>query len=413
MLVTRLRYKQLAFLFALFLMTSSCVEEYWPDIDINADQLLVIEGKISNFPGPYTVKLSKTRALTDLVQSPVNSAMVTIIDNLGNQEILIEKSSGIYESNTTGIQGIIGRSYKVKIQLANGKVYESQFEELLNPIEVENVSVEESIKFAQNNMEVDQEGYQFYVSSKKAENSKTYFYWEMEETYEYRSDYRIVFLYDGNTYEPTEYNPLGLAQTKNKDTLRFCWKTQYFAEQFSYSTEYLSIPIVNKLPLHFIAFSDECLRYKYSVLVKQYTISEEAYTFLDKLKQQNNNQQALFTTQPFQIRGNVFNIEDPTEPVLGYFITAAGMNGPRLLTKAPSRIRYNKTLCFADTSILNIRNYMQFTQPQNLPIYFTTVYFEDLNSGMVSADYTAWVRQDCLDCERRGGVAIKPDYWDW
>ena len=408
------RYIQLAAIFSLIFFASSCVEEYWPELSTNNDQLLVIDGKITNFPGPYTVKLSSASSINEALFLPISQAKVIIIDNQGNQEFLTEKSPGTYETRPDGMQGIIGRSYKIKVELNSGKAYESQLEELKKPVEVSEVSVEESWQLAGNDLEFDREGYQFYVSSKRADIPQTYFYWEIEETYEYHSDYEIIFLYDGKPHDSTYFNPYRLAQTLNEDTLFYCWRTQNIAERFSYSTEYLSIPTVNKLPLHFIPFSDERLKQKYSILVKQYTISEEAYTFMDKLDQQNNNQEALFTTQPFQIRGNLKNIEDDTEPVLGYFLVASGSYGPRLLCKAPARIRYNNTKCTADTSVYAITNNIRITPQESLPLYFTFVYFENPDNSMGEAiEALAWVRQDCLDCTRKGGSNIKPEYWDW
>lgn len=397
---------------ALFFVLTSCVQEYWPDLNTNNEQLLIVDGKISNFPGPYIVKLSSSSALNNLIENPVKMANVSIIDLEGNQENLTETSPGTYKTSPDGMRGIIGHSYQIKIDLNNGKHYESKFEELLPPVDVDSVYVEEKLQIGENVIESDKEGYQFYVNSKMASNAKTYFYWEIEETYEYHSDYKIIFLYDGRRYDPTEDNPFGLARTVNKDSLFYCWKTQMVPELFSYSTEYLSIPTISKLPLHFIPFTDERLRFKYGIQVKQYTISEDAYVFLDKLKQQNSNQDALFSTQPFQIRGNVVNLDDPSEPVLGYFMAASGVNSQRLLTKAPGRIRYDETKCYADTSMITIMYKIQFTPPANLPIFFTTVYF-DVEAGIVPPDYTAYVRQDCLDCESKGGVVLKPEYWDW
>ncbi len=413
MQVNKNRFRQLAIIFALFFYTTSCVEEYWPALNANSNQLLVIDGKITNFPGPYTIKLSTSSSIDEAVFTHLSLAKVTIIDNQGNQELLTEKTPGIYKTSPVGMQGIVGRSYKIKIQLNNGKIYESAFEELKTPVEVENVIAEESIKLAVNELESDQEGFQFYVSSKPAETSPTYLYWEIEETYEYRSDYNIVFLYNGKTYETTQYNQFGLAETRNQDTLRFCWKTQNVGERFSYSTEYLSVPVVNKLPLHFIPYNDERLHYKYSILVKQYTISEEAYTFLHRLEQENNNQEALFTTQPYQIRGNVFNLEDSSEPVLGYFIVASGINGPRVLAKAPSRIRWSYTRCSADTAVSTIQYNINLASSTNQIVYFTFVLFENPNPDIADNGVLAYMSQECLDCTRLGGVAIKPEYWDW
>lgn len=414
MQANRHRFTQLILIFALFFIASSCVEEYWPELNANSEQLLVIDGKITNSPGPYQIKLSTSTTINDAVFIPLSLAKVIIIDNQGNQEYLQEKNPGIYETHPDGIQGIIGRSYKLRVELNSGKIYETALEEMKDPVAVEEVYVEESIKLAENSLEIDQEGYQFYVSSKRAESSKTYLYWEIEETYEYHADYKIIFLADGRTYDPTKYNRFGLAQTINQDTLFYCWKTQSIPERFIYSTEYLSNPTVNDLPLHFIPFADERLRYKYSILVKQYAISEDAYTFLDKLEQQNSSQDALFTTQPFQVRGNAFNVDDASEAVLGYFMVAAGVNGPRLLTKAPDRIRYNETKCFADTTDHTIQLNINLASSSIVPIYFTLVYFPPPEGSMFEADKVwAYVRQNCVDCTRQGGVAIKPEYWDW
>jgi len=156
--------------------------------------------------------------------------------------------------------------------------------------------------------------------------------------------------------------------------LYYCWKTQKTTEHFSYSTEYLSVPTVNKLPLQFIPFTNEKLRYKYSSLTTQFTISERAYTFLKTLEKQNENQGTLFTSQPFQVRGNLVNTNNPDEPVLGYFMVAAGTKSNRLFVIAPPRVRYSLTHCEADTTINTIRNALNQYTYNNKPIYFTIVY---------------------------------------
>jgi hypothetical protein len=396
-------------------LANSCVEEYWPELSTEANQMLVVDGKISNFSGPYTVKLSYSSSINQEVDNPTTSALVSLVDNLGNTENLVEISPGNYSSSTGGMQGIIGRSYKIKIQLSNGKKYESDFEELKQVVEVENLAVEESVQLADNDLESNQEGYQFYINSKLASSAKTFFYWEIEETYEYHSDYRIIFLYRGRRYPVTQYNPYGLAKVINEDTLFYCWKTRIVPERFTYSTEYLSSPIIKNLPLHFIPFTDDRLRYKYSILVNQYSISENAYTFLDQLNKQNNNQDALFTTLPFQVRGNIKNVDDSNEAVMGFFMAASGTKSNHLLTKAPDHIRYTSTLSFADTSSLKIKNVLNTTLAISYPIYFTSLYFQNPNDPMAEADeVTAYVeRQECIDCQKKGGTAKKPEYWDW
>ncbi len=94
------------------------------NIDLNsAAPEIVIEGGISDQPGPYTVSLTKTVNFSDVnTFPPVQGAVVTISDNAGNSEILTEATPGIYKTNT--IQGIAGRTYTLIVS-ANGKIYKS------------------------------------------------------------------------------------------------------------------------------------------------------------------------------------------------------------------------------------------------------------------------------------------------
>src|SRR6266702_670947 len=87
----------------------SCVDPYLLSSS-QYQEAIVIEGMITDQPGPYEVKISKTTPIND--QSGdfilVTGATVIIHDDIGNTEVLDEKSSGSYYTKT--FQGIIGRS---------------------------------------------------------------------------------------------------------------------------------------------------------------------------------------------------------------------------------------------------------------------------------------------------------------
>jgi len=91
-------------------------------IDLNSKEpQIVIEGNISNQPGPYKVILTQTANYNESNNFPaVSGAMVTISDDSGISELLAETSSGTY--TTSAIQGTPGRSYTLKVT-ANGVVY--------------------------------------------------------------------------------------------------------------------------------------------------------------------------------------------------------------------------------------------------------------------------------------------------
>lgn len=100
----------------------SCTKEIDLDLDSVSPQV-VIEGNITDEPGPYTVKLSKTVPFRDANSyPPISGALVTISDNTGAIDILSEVRDGEYETNS--ITGTPGRTYTLKVT-AEGKHYEA------------------------------------------------------------------------------------------------------------------------------------------------------------------------------------------------------------------------------------------------------------------------------------------------
>jgi hypothetical protein len=92
------------------------------DVDLNsADPQIVIEGNISDSPGPYYVTLSKTVNFDQPnTFPPVTGAHIVISDTLGKSELLTETLPGTYR--TSIIQGTPGRTYMLDV-ISEGKEY--------------------------------------------------------------------------------------------------------------------------------------------------------------------------------------------------------------------------------------------------------------------------------------------------
>jgi hypothetical protein len=74
----------------------------------------VIEGNVTNGPGPYQVTIGKTGAVdADYSLQGVSQATVIISDNAGNTESLREITPGVYQ--TSALQGVEGRTYNLDI----------------------------------------------------------------------------------------------------------------------------------------------------------------------------------------------------------------------------------------------------------------------------------------------------------
>lgn len=133
--------KRLIVLFLYLFLIAGCVEEY--DLKLkDAEPRLVVEGFVSNLPGPYYVRLTKSTSggLTSITDSsystdnaePVVNATVIISDDfnqIDTLKYLVNIFGGEYNDSynrgfykTTLLKGISGHTYNLKI-LAEGKEY--------------------------------------------------------------------------------------------------------------------------------------------------------------------------------------------------------------------------------------------------------------------------------------------------
>ncbi|WP_412850517.1 DUF4249 domain-containing protein [Chryseobacterium sp. PMSZPI] len=105
------------------LALTSCQKEI--DLDLT-DQSgnIVIEGNVTDQPGPYIVRITKSVGFSKPNQYPaVTGAQVILSDNTGQTETLQYVGEGKYQ--TIAFAGVSGRTYTLKVQ-AEGKQYMAQ-----------------------------------------------------------------------------------------------------------------------------------------------------------------------------------------------------------------------------------------------------------------------------------------------
>lgn len=371
----------------MILVFNSCVEDYFPQID-RYTELLVVDGKITDKPGPYTVRISRSSVVNNPEYKPVQGCIVTISDNLGNNEKLHETDSGLYLTNTNGIQGIIGRKYKIAIQLPNGEMYASAFEEMKSPVKLDSVYAEIDYK-EDKDYDHPLEGYQFYLDTEASPLDSNYYLWDLEATFHYQSDYTIRWIYEGS-----------LEWFVATDSLYNCWTTYTVNRVFTIKTDGLNPNAILAYPLHFENTQTRRLSVKYSLLVNQYTITENAYKFYNGIKE-NDDDGSLYDKQPVQIKGNVFNIKDPDEPVLGYFLTA-GSDEKRIFVDRPT---YPVNFYYSNCT-LSEADFERYSQLWWMPDSEYPIFAIETPGGRRAVPH-----KDCVDCRERGGTITKPDFW--
>jgi hypothetical protein len=109
--------------FILLMAIWGCEKEITLPLDQN-QSLLVIDAIVTDEPGPYYVKLTKSIGVTDVSKYPeVTNATVIMKDNFGQSDTLKYTSKGMYLTNK--LKGVIGHTYFLEVQL-NGKKYTAQ-----------------------------------------------------------------------------------------------------------------------------------------------------------------------------------------------------------------------------------------------------------------------------------------------
>jgi hypothetical protein len=382
--------KLLKYFSLLLLLTQfSCVQKYWPDLGGAYEDALVVDGIITNKAGPYTVKLSRSASVGHPKWKAYTGCTVSIICDDGSTEILTEKKPGIYQTSPQGIQGEIGKKYKINIKTPDEKTYESAFEELKVPVELASVYHEEETQPAEE-LNHSLEGLRFFVDTKPAVNDTNYLLWRMESTYKFQSSYLIRYTYDERRLQPFP----------KPDTFYYCWKTQEIPELFTYETTQLSEPVLKHFPLHYVSTQSRELSIRYSLLVHQLTITAEAYSYWNSLREQNENQDNLYNKQPYQILGNIKNINNPDEAVMGYFLVA-GLSEKRIFVNRPIIPFYYWECVLSAPDYERMRD-LRWSAPSEWPIYITA-----------DDDFRlAYPDQDCLDCREKDGEIEEPDFWE-
>lgn len=380
-----MRIKYIISILFLFFCITSCVDEYWPEVD-KYESLLVVDGLLTNSSDQVVVKLSISSSIDDNIFIPLSNASLYITDDNNIVSFLTETETGVYKPLDSSFHGQIEKQYKLHIDLPNGKSYESNVCQLPTPSPIDTVyGILENSNLPDSNH--DFPGIQFFVENHSVINDTCYYLWKMYQTYEYRSTFDIDYTWEGE-----------LIPNPDPTTLRTCWHTSKVNDFVVSSTKYINPNSVKKFPLHFVSTLTKALSIRYSLLVRQLTISQSAFDFYDAIGKQNSAVGNMWSEQPVQILGNIHNIDNSQEPVLGYFIVA-GTDEMRIFMNKPQLI-FHYTECAPDFEAMR---FISFEPPSMWPIYIDDIMF----LGLARADH-----KFCFDCRESGGSLIPPDFWE-
>ncbi len=366
----------------LVLVSRSCTESFTPDLPAYSN-ILVVDGMITDERVQNLVKISRTFSYGSYNPEPETGSLVAIMDDSGTSYQLEELSPGHYYTDSAAFLGEPGRSYQLFIILSDGKQYVSDYVLLKKAPPIESL---EAFYEQKETPEPDEviDGIQVYLNTFDPANETKYYRWEWEETWEYTVPMRIP---DAQIYR--------------------CWKSDLSQSILLGNTEQFTTDRIIDFPLHFVSANSNRLRILYSILVKQYAITQASYDFWKTQEDQSENAGTLFDPIPAKISGNISNPDDPGEPVLGFF-EASGISTSRIFIShevlpsavyVPSDFEYCKFQVLANPTPEQI-NYLL----ANGWIYVDDYYDRDDFVVRLTNHIT------CLDCTQTG-TNVRPVYW--
>ena len=374
-------------LIGIILLPTSCIIPFEPQGVKDTEGILVVEGMIMETG--TTITLSRTVSIYNeksdtFFEDLVDNVRVHVIDDrnhvvaVATQQIIDGKKSPVYT-----VPGEItftpGSKYALDIQIGE-KRYQSAFVSPVRTPEIDEINWRKNT-----NGSID-----IMVSTHDPENKTEYYRWAFEEDWEIMSYLFGYYRYEHTTDEVIEQS---MYTSNNR---YYCWASDKSKAILLGTSDKLTEATIKDKVIHNFPSNNTRFSYLYSILVRQYSLDKEAYTYFENLQKNIELSGSLFAPILSEIRGNITCLTNPEEPVIGYiaatnevktriFINMADIEGEDL---------YN---CGAKRFLTRSQLGNLFTLNYGIETYLDVIYI------------CAPIR--CVDCTARGGTKNKPDFW--
>jgi len=372
-----------------------CRKPYNPSVISSPASYLVVEGVINSGQDSTIVRISKTVSLAGTTTvNPMLGATVNVESDQQNTYPLIDNNSnGYYGAAPLNLSA--SQKYRLRIVTAEGKQYLSDF------VAVKATPPIDSIGFTVQNKNV-----KLYINTHDPANNTHNYRWDYVETWEFHSMYQSYYVLDPSTNTIVHRRP--------GQGVYYCFNTHASSNILLASTTKLTQDVVYQSPLLSIPITSEKVEIKYSILVRQYALNTDAFNFYQNLQKNNEQLGSIFDSQPSQLNGNIHNVNDPTEPVIG-FITVTNVQSKRIFISNDAIPKYTVPdypyQCEEDTALY--ANKFGYNDVQNILINQpltdvpTFAVMATSPTGIIGYGYST---PGCVDCTLRGSPNV-PAFW--
>lgn len=371
---------------------TGCIKQYYPAADELKPGTLVVMSQLTNKPGIQHIRISRSSTIVYPEFDPVTDCYVFLESMKGGSREFTEADDGRYTCDLDQKFLKSGRAYRITILTPGGRHYESSYEELYPAPAVEDLYYTREDQ-PTSDPEVTREGVQFYMDFEIEKDSGRYLRWQLVETYEIHNPEHQAYIYDVDRVT---------REVPDSSTWRTCWLTHELPEIYTMDLGNVEGNSYQGFPLNFVSTETRRLHYRYSLLVRQMAMSKAAYFYWDELGKNIQSQGNLFDKQAALTPGNICNLENDEELVIGYF-SISGVSEARVFVAEVPGLEIYKDPYYCAPGAPPV--FLNFMPDQYLPVYMAVGYIK-------GERWSGEVHKYCVDCRAyKGSTHIKPDFW--
>lgn len=396
------KFSKILFFVLAALSAASCIYDYNPQIDGEGGYMVVqgnlVIGEIS------TVSTSWSWSLVDTAQGDerwqiLNSSRMhveasdgTRYENQYNQWPSLMPYISFLSGSPYGSfdlrEADPALSYRLVIENARG-TYASEWAAPLSPGVLDSLSYRIS---------EDKTQMAILVASRGDSQDGSYYRWTVQETWEYHAQTRAFYKYLLDTREVV---PLDA-----DENYYACWATGQRPEILTATTKDLLEDKLVDHQLYTLANTDSRVSVIYSAEVRQMRLPEEAYRYWQTMERNSSDVGGLFSPEPSELRGNVVNLDDPDEMVLGY-VGVMQVASKRLFVKNYES-RFYRTSMMPRPALDTLSNPDDWQRAFRTGMRPVTEVFNEESGRWLGYE---WWPAYCVDCRLSGGTSSRPDFW--
>jgi len=289
----------MTYIFCVF--SISCIQQFDYESDTE-EKFLVVDGGITQKNTIHELHLSFSTSFGVNRRTPAHGAEITLFDDQGNHEQYIPEEGGKYILFGTSVERKPGTAYYIEIQWPSGKTYRSVPQIMPELIRPDSLYYElERISELNNNGNVVEISYLNILLNTPINmyGRNNYFIWRSDHVY---------------SFTEVKWHPLVEPKV--------CYSKQPSdaSQLYIFSTEGIKQEMLNDyLVSKIIVYPGWQFFEKHFYNVKQHSITKEAYVYWETVNEIAYPTGSIFDTPPAPIKGNIYNIDDPDDTVLGFF----------------------------------------------------------------------------------------------